>query len=91
MKKTIPADPATASRLEDLPNIGCAIAADLRLIGIDRPSQLAGNDAYELYDKLCAATNQKHDPCVIDVILSAIHYMDTAETLPWWTFTPERK
>ncbi len=91
MKKTIPTDPATATELEDLPNVGPAIAADLRLIGIDYPAQLAGSNGFELYDRLCSATNQKHDPCIIDVFLSAIHFMNTGEARPWWEFTPGRK
>ncbi|WP_456417879.1 helix-hairpin-helix domain-containing protein [Thiolapillus sp.] len=91
MKKSIPADPAAASQLEDLPNIGPAMVADLRLIGIEHPAQLAGKDAFALYDKLCAISGKRHDPCVIDVFLSAIHYMDTGAARPWWKFTPMRK
>lgn len=91
MKKTIPADPAAASQLEDLPNIGPATAADLRLIGIGHPAQLAGKDALALYDKLCAISKKRHDPCTIDIFLSAIHYLDTGEARPWWKFTPVRK
>lgn len=78
-------------RLEDLPNIGPAMAADLRLIGIDTPEQLRGQDAYELYVTLCDKTGQRHDPCVIDVFLSIVHFMDGGEAKPWWEFTAERK
>lgn len=91
MKKTIQNNPATASRLEELPNIGRAMAADLRLIGIDHPDQLAGKDAFALYDELCAISGKRHDPCVIDIFLSAVHYMESGESLPWWKFTPGRK
>ena len=36
-------------RLEQLPNIGPSLAADLRRIGIQRPADLRGQDAYALY------------------------------------------
>ena len=49
-------------RLEQLPNIGPSLAADLRRIGIERPSDLRGQDAYALYRRLCEATGQRQDP-----------------------------
>lgn len=91
MKKTIPTDPSTASTLEQLPNIGPAMAADLCLIGITRPEQLTGKDAFDLYKQLNRITGQHHDPCVIDIFLSAIHFMEKGEARPWWNFTAERK
>ena len=79
------------SRLDALPNIGKAIAADLHLIGIEHPKQLIGMDPFKMYEELCATTGQRHDPCVIDVFMSAVHFMQAGETLPWWEFTQERK
>ncbi len=35
-------DRKTVSKLEELPNIGKAIAGDLRLVGIQRPQELIG-------------------------------------------------
>jgi hypothetical protein len=78
-------------KLEDLPNIGKAMAADLRSIGINSPEQLRDCDAYELYVMLCDKTGQRQDPCVIDVFLSIVHFMKGGKALPWWTFTAERK
>ncbi len=40
-------------RLEDIPNVGKAIAADLRYLGVKTPSELSGKDPYELYNTLC--------------------------------------
>ncbi len=37
-------------RIEDVPNVGKAIAADLRYLEINTPTDLAGKDPYELYD-----------------------------------------
>jgi hypothetical protein len=84
-------DRKTASRLEDLPNIGKAMAGDLRLIGIDHPKMLMGKDPLQLNNALCRKTGQRHDPCVIDVFMSAVRFMEGGEPLPWWSFTAERK
>lgn len=84
-------DRAKIARLEDLPNIGQAMAADLRLIGIHAPQQLIGRDALDLYDALCMETGMRHDPCVIDVFMSVVSFMNGGPALPWWAFTAERK
>lgn len=84
-------DRKTVSRLEDLPNIGKSIAADLVLVGIDHPSKLVGCDPFELYESLCEKTGKRKDPCVIDVFMSVVHFMEGGDPLPWWSFTGERK
>jgi len=81
----------TISRLEELPNIGRAMAGDLRLIGIHHPKDLIGKDPFQLYDELCGMSGKKHDPCVIDVFMSIVHFMEGGDPLPWWSFTDERK
>lgn len=82
---------ARLNALTDLPNIGPAGAADLRLLGITHPEQLSGRCPFELYDELCRQTGAKHDPCVIDVFMSVIAFMNGAEARPWWAYTPIRK
>ncbi len=84
-------DRESATQLETIPNIGKAMAADLRRLGIEHPRELAGQDAYALYERLCILSGQRHDPCVIDVFLAAIHFMDGGEAHPWWHFTAQRK
>jgi Pathogenicity locus len=79
------------TQLEDLPNIGKAMATDLRIIGIHTPEQLAGKNPFQLYEALCKRTGVRHDPCVIDVFMSIVHFMDGGEARPWWSFTGERK
>lgn len=79
------------SRLEDLPNIGKASAQDLRLLGILTPSDLAGQDPFAMYARLCQMTGTRHDPCVIDVFMSVVSFMEGGEALPWWAFSEERK
>ena len=86
---------ATASRdkarLEDLPNVGPAVAADLRAIGIGRPAQLAGRDPYALYEALNRRTGVRHDPCVLDTFIAAVRFVEGAPAKPWWAYTAERK
>lgn len=75
----------------DLPNIGPAGAADYRVLGYHSVTELVGVDAYDLYDRLCAVTGQRHDPCVIDVFLSVQHFLAGDDAKPWWHYTAERK
>ena len=77
--------------LRDLKNIGPAAERDLRLLGIASVAQLAGQDADDLYTRLCALSGKRHDPCVHDVFAAAIHQAHTGEAKDWWAFTPARK
>ena len=77
--------------LTDLPNIGPALADDLRLIRIDTPEQLKGKEAFELYEMLCEKTGVKHDPCVLDVFMSITDFMNGGEAKVWWDYTQQRK
>lgn len=77
--------------LEDLPNVGPAVAGDLRLLGITKPTQLRGCDPYKLYEKLCRVTGERHDPCMIDTFISIVRFMNGEPAKPWWKFTNERK
>ena len=82
---------AECEQLEQLPNIGPAIAADLRLIGVQQPADLAAHDAYQLYRRLCTATGKRQDPCVLDTFIAAVDFMRGAEPRPWWAYTAARK
>jgi hypothetical protein len=77
--------------LEHLPNVGPATARDFRLLGISKPAQLPGKDPYALYERLCRKTGVRQDPCVIDVFISAVRFMEGAPKRPWWAYTAERK
>jgi len=85
------ASAADCQTLEQLPNIGPSLAADLRLIGIEQPQDLRGKDAFVLYQKLCAATGQRQDPCVLDTFMAATDFMGGAPAAPWWHYTARRK
>ena len=77
--------------LEDLPNVGPAIAADFIRLGIRAPRELAGRDPYALYAELNRVTGMRHDPCVLDTFISVVRFMDGAPARPWWKYTAERK
>ena len=82
---------AECERLEQLPNIGPSIAADLRLIGVLHPQDLAQQDAMALYRLLCQATGLRQDPCVLDTFMAATDFMRGAPARPWWNYTAQRK
>jgi hypothetical protein len=82
---------ARAANLEDLPNVGKSIAADLRAVGIRQPSQLKRKDPYALYDRLNRVTGVRHDPCVLDTFIAVVRFVEGGPQQPWWAFTAERK
>lgn len=80
-----------ARSLLQVPNVGPATVADLHQLGITTPAQLAGKDPLVLYRRLCEVTGVRHDPCVLDTLISAVRFMEGAPPLPWWHYTQERK
>ena len=54
-----------STRLDDLPNIGKSIAADLRSLGVVSAEQLAKMDSMETYQTLASVMGRRHDPCVL--------------------------
>lgn len=86
--------PRSARRVaafEDIPNVGPATAADLRRLGVPTPADLAGRDPYLMYEELCRLTGTRQDPCVCDVFIAVVRYMEGAPRRPWWYYTAERK
>jgi len=77
--------------LEQLPNIGPSLAADLRLLGVTHPQALATLDPFALYKALCARTGRRQDPCVLDTFMAITDFMRGAPAAPWWAYTAERK
>ena len=84
-------DHREAAELEQLPNIGPSLATDLRRLGIRAPAELAGRDPYALYESLCHLMGTRQDPCVLDVFIASVRFMEGAPPRPWWHYTPERK
>lgn len=79
------------NELTDLPNVGPATAGDLVLLGIHKPQDLAGKDALTLYQELSRKTGVRQDPCVLDVFLSIVGFIDGDPPRPWWDYTAQRK
>ncbi len=77
--------------LTDLPNVGTSIAGDLQLIGIRQPDDLKGQDPLKLYELLSQKTGQRQDPCVLDVFMSIVEFMNGKKARPWWEYTATRK
>ena len=82
---------AECRALEELPNIGPSLAADLRAIGILHPRDLATRDPFVLYQALCAHTGRRQDPCVLDTFMAVTDFMRGAAAAPWWHYTAQRK
>jgi Pathogenicity locus len=78
-----------AGKLEEIPNIGKAIASDLRALGILTPRQLAARDPLATYLSLSGSMGRRHDPCVLYTLLAARHFLDNGESIPWWKFTKQ--
>lgn len=78
-------------QLTDLPNIGPAMAEDLRLLGFAAPQDVRGQDPWQLYERLNTLTGCRHDPCVLDTLISICRFMDGEDARPWWWYTTERK
>src|SRR5438128_4255888 len=91
MKRNVAKGRKQLARLEDIPNIGPSIAADLRQFGINVPADLPGRDPYAMYDDLCRITGQRHDPCLLDTFIAAVRFTEGAPKKPWWKYTAERK
>ena len=89
--KTTRASRLSVTLLEDVPNVGRAVAADLVRLGIRAPRELAGRDPYALYDELNRVTGMRHDPCLLDTFIAAVRFMEGAPARPWWKYTAERK
>ena len=79
------------ARLEDLPNIGKSIAADLRSIGILQPDQLASCEPLAVFQQLAEVMGHRHDPCVLYTLIAVQHYLQGAEARSWWHYTAEGK
>ncbi len=82
---------AEARVLEQIPNVGKAVAEDLRRIGILKPEQLKGKDGIALYRKLNRVTGVRHDPCMADTLMAIVDFMNGGKSKPWWEFTEKRK
>jgi hypothetical protein len=85
------ASAASVSRLEDIPNIGPAIADELRALDIYEPAQLVGRDPYALYRRIGELSGEAGDPCLCDAFIAAVRFMEGGPVRPWWFYSEERR
>ena len=76
---------------QEIPNVGKSTERDFILLGLTEPFELVGRDPYKMYDDLCEIYQKRLDPCVIDVFISAVWFMEGGEVRKWWQFTKQRK
>lgn len=79
------------STFTDIPNVGKATAGDLVKLGFNEPIELATADPLVMYLRLCEITATRQDPCVLDVFMAAVDYMQGAPAIKWWQYTNQRK
>jgi Pathogenicity locus len=79
------------SELTSIPNVGPKVARKLERLGVSRPADLRGRDPEELFERLCALDDRRHDPCLLDTFVAAISYANGDPARPWWEFSRERK
>ena len=79
------------TNLNDIPNVGPATIRYLNIIGINTPFELVGQNPISMYFELCSITNKQFDPCLADVFISAVRFMEGAPSRDWWHYTSERK
>ena len=77
--------------LQQIPNIGPAMAEDLIRLGIRSIEDLAKKDPDKMYARLCEIDRRKHDICVRDVFEAAVTYTRGGPDRPWWYYSRRRK
>lgn len=82
-------------KLRDLAGIGKSIEANLISLGVTSVATLASRDGDKLYKQLCAKTQTRQDPCVLDTFRCAVAQAQNPK-LPtdkcnWWWWSRQRK
>ena len=92
MKKAVhETDRQQITTFQQIINVGPAMEEDFFILGMTRPQQLIGRDPWQLYRKLWLATKTRQDPCVLDVLMSTIDFMNGNPPRKWWDYTEKRK
>ena len=83
-----------ARHLRDLRSVGPATVGDLARLGVTTVEALAACEPQALYDRLCAVSGVRHDPCVRDVFAAAVAQARDpdlpAEQRNWWWWSRRR-
>ena len=79
------------SDFNEIPNVGPATIRYLNILGINKPFELIGQNPYSMYKGLCKKAGKQFDPCLADVFISAVKFMEGEPPQKWWYYTEERK
>ena len=82
-------------KLKELRGIGAKMLEDFEKLGVGSVAQLRSKDAQALYDRMCALTGTRQDPCVLDTYRCAIGQARNPnlpkEQKDWWYWSRMRK
>ncbi|MGI8780870.1 MAG: helix-hairpin-helix domain-containing protein [Solirubrobacteraceae bacterium] len=76
--------------LTTIPNVGPAVARKLLQLGVTRTAELRGQDADDLFERLCALDGRRHDPCLLDTFTAAVAYANGEPARPSWEYSRAR-
>lgn len=83
---------STVKELSKIPGVGNSIANDLINIGIEKISDLKGQDPEVLYDRSNSFAGTVQDRCLLYVFRCAVYFAETPEEimepekLKWWNW-----
>ena len=81
----------TRDQLRTIPGIGPSIAADLRQLGIENPTDLRGKDPERLYARSNRLKGVVQDRCLLYAFRCAAYFSSSSrhqpELLKWWNWS----
>jgi hypothetical protein len=78
-------------RLQEIPNVGPAVARRLVELGFDSVGSLRGQDPEELFARTEAIRGAPEDPCLLDTYRAVVAFADTGDARPWHAYSRERR
>ena len=84
-------DRGTISRFDQIINVGPAMSLGFEKMGFKQPPDLIGQEPIVLYQRLCKIDDEFYDPCVLDVLMATVDYMNGNRPRQWWDYTAKRK
>ena len=81
---------AALREFRQIPGVGKSIAVDLWDLGMRRIADMRGQDAEDLYQRLCLLQGTKVDRCMLYVLRCAVYYASSEQhdpaLLKWWNW-----
>lgn len=81
---------AQRDELQEIPGVGPSLAADLRLLGVEKIAELRGRDPEQLYAELEDRVGGHVDRCVLYVFRSSVYFAEQTqpdlELTRWWNW-----